>query len=231
MALGELVDRVAKDRGMAVYAACRLGTPPVLGAWQPARDLNIPAWNQAVLDFAIRHKIRHVLLAARWTVYVEECANQSRDFLIADSESRAVTPEEAQQALERRLASTIQELRKAGVSVWIIKQVPEQRSAPNRALAVAELLSWQLGLKGVSLADHRRRQFNVNRILATQEAEDVRFCDPAEFSFDPTGNSRIAEHGQCYYIDADHLSPLGAEKLLGAMVERCLDDISGDSRW
>jgi hypothetical protein len=112
--------------------------------------------------------------------------------------------------------------------VWIIKQVPEQPINTSRALMLAEFLPWRSKPQGASLDDHQCRQANVNDVLTECEASDVRVCDPAESCFDRNGRSRIVGDGRSYYSDRHHLSPIGAEALLGGLLDRCFAEIAAD---
>jgi hypothetical protein len=71
----------------------------------------------------------------------------------------------------------------------------------------------------VSLAEHRRRQANVDEVLVEHQADDVQILDPADWCFDSSGTSLIGDGARSYYEDENHLSPSGAARLLRRLFE------------
>ncbi|HEX5443189.1 MAG TPA: SGNH hydrolase domain-containing protein, partial [Pirellulales bacterium] len=214
-----IANQLAKDHGVAGRIACHFTVPPVLDTSCPAQDISANDWNRAVLEFVKRSKIRHVILVARWSVYIE---GSSKAHLIGD------TPAEAKRAFKAGMQRTIDELRSVGVKVWVVKQVPEQQGSPRRALALAKFLPWRSSPNGISISEHRRLQANVNEILGAFDEDGIRLLDPAESCFDDHGGSRIGGDGESYYRDNDHLSRLGAEVLLGEMLYDVFAEIAAD---
>src|SRR5262249_54449060 len=122
----------------------------------------------------------------------------------------------------------VAQLRRTGARVWIMRQVPEQKEDTRRTLVRAALLHGMSSTDGVSLAEHRRRQANVDAVLLEQQADDVQLLDPAEFCFITSGTSLIGGEGRSYYRDDNHLTPAAAARLLRAMFEPCVTQFSGD---
>jgi hypothetical protein len=107
-----------------------------------------------------------------------------------------------------------------------MKQVPEQKESPPRALVRASLLPWLPAPQGVSLAEHRRREANANAILDAFQASDVQILDPVDCCFDESGKSLIAGEGGSFYVDSHHLCPNGAERLLRRLFEPSIAEIA-----
>jgi peptidoglycan/LPS O-acetylase OafA/YrhL len=225
MAVSELLDDLARKHGMFGYMATHPGTVPLLGTWRQGRHEQSVAWNRAVVEFVERRRIPNVILISRWSVNVEGGPGGSLETLIVDEQSQGVTPAESKLALKRGLERTIAALSRAGATVWIMKQVPEQREDPRRALVRAVLARGFINPQGVSLVEHRRRQANVDDVLAAVQADNVHLLDPAGFCFNSSGTSLIAGAGCAFYADDNHLTATGATQLLSRMFETCLTQI------
>jgi len=227
MALADMLAELARQHGVVGYSACRSATAPVLGTWRPSRNKGAIEWNRAVVEFVRKRHIPNVILAARWAANVDGHPDGSTAPLIVDDQSQVITPSESKLVLERGLQRTIEELRRAGARVWIMRQVPEQRESPPRALVRAALLRVFPGPQGSSLVAHRRRQANADEVLLACQAADVQILDPSEYCFDNSGKSLIVGEGGSFYVDSHHLCPNGAERLLRRMFEPCMGEIAG----
>jgi hypothetical protein len=230
MAIGELVDQIARKHGVSGYLAARGGTLPVLEIWRPSKDQFQLHWNRAVAEFVKKKRIRHVILVARWSINIDGMPDGQMSPLIVDERSGVISPHESKRALKDGMERTIVELRRSAATVWLMKQVPEQPYCPWRALALAEIMPWRSTPEGVSISDHRRLHANIDEIFSHCKADDVHLCDPADDCFDKFGNSRISGENQCYYLDGDHLSRLGTEALWSQVLERCFSEIADDVR-
>jgi peptidoglycan/LPS O-acetylase OafA/YrhL len=219
LAISPLLDDLARQHGVFGYMASSPGTVPLLGTWRPAKNKISIDWNRAVIQFIRRKEIRNVILASRWSVNIEGRPNGAMDSLIADAQSREMTTAESKQVLSRGFEKTIGELRRSGVKVWIMKQVPEQKENARRALVRAALLRGMSDPQRVSLAEHRRRQANVDEVLVAYQADDVQLLDPADYCFDSSGTSLIGDGVRSYYEDENHLAPSGAARLLRRLFE------------
>lgn len=224
MTLGDLLDVLAKEHGLCGVMAARPNTAPVLGVWRPARNDGAAAWNEAVLEYIREHRVANVILISRWEENVELRPNGRGDALITDDPSTAVSAETAREALARGLDRTVAALEAAGARVWIVKQVPLQPDAPQRAVVRAALFGGGLPV-GVSLEEHQQRQKSANAIIeaVSRGGRGVNVLDPAAHCFDPSGRSRVASDEGVFYRDEDHLSPLGAECLLRPMFDPVFD--------
>jgi len=212
-ALYRMFDRLAEKYKVAGCLAQNNGTPPALGTWRPKGGKQVVPWREDVLDFVRQREITNVILVARWTYYIEGDTDGNMESLIVDETSPEANPVDALRALRTGLLATLNELEQAGVRVWIMKQVPLHPSHPR-------LLVNQSGgtSQGISLQAHRARNTKVQTIFS-EVKPDVTFLDPSTVCFDESGHSIIEGHGYSYYIDDDHLSPTGADRLLRGMFE------------
>lgn len=227
-AIGELIDRLANERGVSGYIAMKKAATPVLGTWRPNKGRSAVEWNQSVVDFVREKKINHVILASRWSINIDGRPDGSTASLIVDETTPTASPAASQEVFRRGLRRTIADLTDAGCRVWIMGQVPQQPDDVPRLLARSALFQWDEQVVGASLVQHRENQRNVDRILAGMEG--VRILEPARYCFDQQGRSLITGDGRSYYFDDNHLSSFGAERLLRSMFEPVFSEIERDSR-
>ena len=232
-----LCDQLAAEHGITGYAASRGATVPLVDTWRrgvgkrrgPEGDA--VKWNDEVIDFVKRKQIDHVILVARWEIYVEKLPGGNvHDSMIKDAESTEHTPEDSQRVLERGFQRTIAQLEEAGAKVWIMKQVPLQHGDPIRRLVDAANRGEPEPPRGVSIAQHLARQKNADAILEQVSLQGATLLDPAEFCFDEQGRSIIGSYERSYYFDDDHLSPHGAKVLLRPMFEPVFAQIAREKR-
>ena len=214
-----------KYKLLGFVAACPDVTP-VLGTWRPAAGKNAVEWNQAVVSFVRRKHIKNVILASDWARNIEGRENGSMDSLIVDDERQVATTSNAHDVLRRGLARTVEALRRAGATVWIMRQVPIQRTTPVE-IAFAVIQHNQKAPEfGVTLAEHSSHQMKVDQILNSEQLEAVHFLDPVNVCFNSSGSSLISEDGRSYYFDRTHLSSFGATRLLAKLFEPVLEQIA-----
>jgi peptidoglycan/LPS O-acetylase OafA/YrhL len=229
MAVGELLEHLAIEHDVQGAAACRSGTAPLVGTWRAAEGPSAANWNQAVLDYVVRHRIRHVILVSRWEINIEGRADGSLDSLIVDDQSRTVSAAESKQVLRRGLRRTVAALERAGANVWIMRQIPLQVSTPEQLISEAARNERPIPLTGVDFQQHAARQANANQVLSEFASAAVRVLDPDVFCFDRAGRSRTGGEGRSYYADDDHLSRHGAEQLLRTLFEPVFAEIGQHS--
>jgi peptidoglycan/LPS O-acetylase OafA/YrhL len=226
-AIGELIDRLAIERGVSGYIAMKKAATPVVGTWRPNKGRSAVAWNQSVVEFVREKKIKHVILASRWSINIDGRPDGSTASLIVDESTPEASPAASQEVFRRGLLRTIAGLTDAGCRVWIMGQVPQQPDDVPMLLARSAHFQWHGQVVGTSLVQHRENQRNVARILAGMEG--VRILEPARYCFDEQGRSLITGDGRSYYFDDNHLSAFGAERLLRAMFEPVFSEIERDS--
>ena len=122
MSVTGLVDEMCKERGLRCLASTHFGAAPLIN-FDSHKSTNLTQeqlikYNQSVLDYIINHKIPNVLIAARWDIYSDNVTD-----------------------LRVALLSTVEALKKAGVKVFILKEVPRPGFDVPRALALSALFN------------------------------------------------------------------------------------------
>jgi len=227
-AISEVIDHLAEEQGISGYCRYPSGVVPVPGIWskkdsnQSAMDLK---WD--TLQFIKDHHIQHVILASYWTSYLVPKGRKID--LVRDENTEVLSPELAIQVLRRGLKRMVADLDKAGVTVWILRQVPEQKeSSPPELLAKHIQFGLSTEIKGTTLREYLARQSNVNTIFdeLQRSFSNVRVLDPIPYCFDQAGFSRICNASHSYYRDDDHLSEYGADVLMTPLFQPVIQQIS-----
>jgi hypothetical protein len=218
-----VIDDLAKEHGVMGYAATSAATVPVLDTWRPSRSFPADEYNEAVLAFIAAKRPKHVLLIGRWTVNVEGREDGRSDTLIVNAEGVAATTANAKVAFSTGLARTLSSLEALDVDVWLMKQVPLQRSNVPRMLARAAQRGEDLARLGVELEEHHARQEFVNGLFEASAGPRVHVLDPDPLLFDDDGYSTVRVGDKPAYRDKHHLSRAGA-RLLTPMFEPIFAD-------
>jgi SGNH domain (fused to AT3 domains) len=183
------------------------GCLPILGHEPRAQ---CQQFNQATLASIREHKIRDVVLAARWSLYLYGEEDGDMKHVLYRDDSRSV----AEQKVARDLIAMVHALREAGARVWIFKEVPLQRQGTVARLASLAMVGRSAEKLGRPIAEHLARQQFLNSLfnqLAHQDSQ-VRVLDPTPLMC-PGGICRAEFDGYSQYMDENHLSDKGGERM------------------
>lgn len=245
LAVADLVNTLAARDGLSGLAFLRAGLPPVTGVW-PARSeaasrQEIERKSLKILDELISRKIRHVILVGRWSGMceglnsVERAEDQKADPqgpMVVNRVNDEVTPENSARVLRVQLGGMLQRLEGAGITVWILKQVPEAdqgRIARNFYLSKRFACVNRLNRTSTSYAAHQARQARANAVLDALASERIHVIDPAPFFF-PGGDPLVIYAERAFYRDEDHLTRTGAETFLTPVMAPIFKQIAGEKR-
>lgn len=109
-----------------------------------------------------------------------------------------------------------------GVSVIIIKDVPDHQKAPQTVVLNALRRGTDLRTLGVSLQEHYELQAIADTALTSLARDRVLVLDPAPYLTDAEGRCRLILDGDCLYEDGDHITVAGARRLW-PMFEQAFD--------
>ncbi|RMN27771.1 Acyltransferase protein [Pseudomonas coronafaciens pv. zizaniae] len=232
-ALLSTFDAVARDQGTTVVHIGLGGCLPLLGV-DVASGNHAPGVCEALAgrEFAYvkKHKIKKVVLVARWTLYTDGDYGKklsARYFLISASRQER-TREASRIVFTQALEATVQAYRAIGSEVIIVAQVPQQliepknlyyrlaRNNPKNAAHTLQLISEV----SVTVETHERLQHFTRTLFEHAQASDqIRLIIP---------DSAFCKLGQCligdlksYYKDFNHLNAEGAG-LLAAQINQII---------
>ena len=189
-----------KSRGLKGRAATHSGRAPLMDftiGFRSFERWQNKSFSRAVLKYVTDEHVANVFLVDFW----------ERDF----SGSPIL--------LGGQLQQTIEELNRAGATVYVVMQEPSYEVEVPRALAFEAIAGRTLDGWRKTLAEHRREQQVMIDLAAKLESAKCHFIDPSKF-FQRKGDPflTVADRGRPIYKDAHHLTPWGARKLIGAFL-------------
>jgi hypothetical protein len=206
-ALMPAIEEDARRYGIPVWLTSLSGCLPIQGIESRPQ---CQAFNQQNLTLVEQQKVRDVVLAARWSLYLYGEEDGDREHMIYRNESRAA----AEQHLAEALRTTLARLRAGGADVWLFKEIPLQRQGTIARLSSLAMIGRSAQQVGRPIADHRQRQHFIDELFASLAASDshVHVLDPAPLLC-VDGICRAAIDGYSLYKDENHLSDQGGERM------------------
>jgi len=197
----------ARRYGIPVWLASLSGCPPIMS--QQVRS-QCQDFNTQTLETIRQHKIRDVVLAARWSLYLYGEEDGDRQHVLYGKDSLA----QAEQQVARDLTRMVANLRATGARVWIFKEVPMQRQGTVSRLSSLAMIGRSAAEVGRPIADHQARQRFLASLFNRLSAGDpqVHVLDPAALLC-PDGICHAELDGYSLYMDENHLSDQGGERM------------------
>jgi peptidoglycan/LPS O-acetylase OafA/YrhL len=207
------------------------GCAPLLGVYSLRIDQlsnDCRALNTRVFNYVKDKHIGKLFLVARWTFYTDG-GYDGLDFSYL-----GLTPDARhEKALSRAafasgLQTTIDAYRGIGTRLYLVAQVPEQRYDPKTVYYKAfrndraDLADVVIGMS-IPIDDNRALQLYVTSLFDSYQAVgglkiislDNRFCS--------AGRCLLGSENQSYYFDTDHLSVVGAHRVVDDIAQYIVD--------
>lgn len=197
----------ARRYGIPVWLASLSGCPPIMSRQVRSQCQD---FNTQTLETIRQHKIRDVVLAARWSLYLYGEEDGDRQHVLYGKDSLA----QAEQQVARDLTRMVASLRAAGARVWIFKEVPMQRQGTVSRLSSLAMIGRSAADVGRPIADHQARQRFLASLFNRLSAGDpqVHILDPAALLCQD-GICHAEFDGYSLYMDENHLSDQGGERM------------------
>ena len=208
-----VVDRLARQHGLAAASAWYSSTPPVLD-YLPTDSYSLgreaPVWNQTILEHIAVHRIGNVLLVAKWNGYISGDPSETEAFL-------------------GKLEQTVSAIRQVGAVPWIVAQVPAH-DAPVPKLILHNLVHHTDISPYVSTL---QRHLEISHPLRSRKSRlerlGAKFVDPSYlFAIPASDRYAIELNGNPLYFDEHHLTRAGAARLTPVLTEVFLRAESGN---
>ncbi|MDX1972565.1 MAG: acyltransferase family protein [Candidatus Sumerlaeia bacterium] len=203
-------------QGIGAYVgAC----PPLVNAETfQHKDLARKA-NQAILETIDQHpSIQHVLLVGRWMLYT----HQTNDTLLVNSRLPE-TREEQHELFVHHVELTLDAYNQRGITPTFLLQVPTHKQHVRQAIFRAWLLGIPLSDLEKDIRIDRNSFVQTNsrtlRYFNSIPSSRATFLDPSTYFYDEFGNGLIFVDGKSLYWDDDHISLVGAQRMVPMLRE------------
>lgn len=216
-----LVNQMCAQYESAGYVALRDACLPVPNVYRKKAPRNLP-YKSIVKNQILESKVKNVIIASNWTVYVK--GNEGGARRNVNTEDGFGGDEEALDDLKKNMLLFIEELREAGLSVWIVNQVPNQEHEVPRLVAKASSKNLLNDLRGSSMGAYLERSGEVVNFINGLASDKVRIIQPEKVLFNGT-ESIIQIDGHPLYYDENHLTVIGAN-LLREQFSECFKTMS-----
>jgi peptidoglycan/LPS O-acetylase OafA/YrhL len=215
---GKAVNISATPAGFSGFTTWSAACPPLLGIITSPNvgDIHCFDFNNMVMRYLEKHpEITTVILAGRWSFYLESPDNQvgSRSIVLADGlEEDPHNPSDNLALFILGLERTIQALQASNHQVFIIAQIPEINYDVPSSFFIASRtgrdLNEIIAPPTEEYLSSNQKSFEILRNLA--EKYDVQIMEPWKILC-PETHCRVAVNEFPLYVDDDHLSPFGSE--------------------
>jgi len=236
LAISPAVDDAARALGITGVAAVQIAALPLPEAWQPnARFFRIGGrresqeWSTAAMDWIRGCRPRHVVLCARWSMYLSGGLPDKGDkHLIAPLDADAASRDAARAALAAGMRRLLALCEETNTDVWVLLEVPYQPDMPRRLALAEHWFREHAAATGISRAEHEHSQRFVREAFAPLAGGRLHVVDLAEPFFSPDGSSKVGQGGTAWYADEGHLNPTGAREALGPLLRHLLAPLAAD---
>lgn len=196
MAILPAIAALCLEEGVAVLGATRSGTPPAVGYYRKSRRAGMLEFNDAVLEYALSAAIPNVLLVGAWDRYLKD------------------------PLFEGALRETIGALLKAGIKVYLMKDVPRFGFDIPRRLFYYTLSGEDLARSGLAGVAYKESTLSQSAMFVDLANRGVHILDPIPYLFgeESSGIMLPYDNEGCYYYDSHHLSTYGALRLKSLFV-------------
>ncbi|RCW81068.1 acyltransferase family protein [Paracoccus lutimaris] len=194
---------------------------------EPFPSLCFPLGNHVLSVLDEHPDIRTVYLVSRWSIYAQgkrfKHSPTARQTLIVDAESSGASLAENPRVFARALDRTIAELRRRGLKVVVLNQVPDIGYHVSIATVMAGRLQRDIDLR-TSRAEYDDFYRSTAAILAPHAKRDEITLVPLEdLLCDQTMCRITTQEGLPAYWDDNHLSRRGARELAPGLADLLRD--------
>jgi hypothetical protein len=221
------VEHEAQKKGLRGYFAGESSCAPLLGVFRPDTP-RCKAFNDKILQLALRPEIRTVILEARWGKNADGRAygDEGNGFVrLSDDISKSHRPSDNAAIFTRGLKRTVSALLSAGKHVVIIGAVPEVGWPVPQVLARVRLSGDKKRMFVPRKTFEHRQRITLPLFHKLAKKAGVTAVFPQRYMCGPK-RCKVAIDGRPLYRDEHHLSVFGARQL-EPMVAGIFDGQSG----
>jgi hypothetical protein len=187
MGITPAVDRLGRQMKFRGVQATRHGTPPILTGDENSDASRL---GKAVLAYMVEEGVENLVMTGHWKFYAR---------------SDAFLPQ---------LKETIDRFLKAGIRVYLLKDVPDHGVDVPRIAALVERFGGDIDEFGTSRQEHESANARLASVFKELDDRGVTVLDPADYLLNPNDRYAMVRDGRALYTDGNHLSASGALELM-----------------
>jgi peptidoglycan/LPS O-acetylase OafA/YrhL len=225
LSLRQIIDDVAKQKGIKVFFTGSSGCLPFIGIYPNRPDQNLRncnLLNERVYKFAKDENIKGIILSARWSYYTLGNYELSGGQLISDKANGPFTLQHSIDTFSKAFDATVEKYTSIEVPIHLITQPPHQKYPPESVYFFISKGIGSIDTTSVKRSDFQKlNEIPINVFSTHENGIDVYnitdlFCDELLCP--------IGEQTKSFYFDDDHLSTYGMLKLEGIIETIFLND-------
>ncbi len=216
-ALADGISLSAARHGIAGRLVYANGCAPLIGVKRSKYSKRCLKNNDEIADYIKAHpELRVVIMVGRWALWVEGTSynfmEDETKIRLTDTLAKGSEEEPAPVAFQRAFERTVAEMASANRQIVFVGQTPEIGYDVPSAYFVAQRTGRDVNeIIAPSLQEYRRRNANVERILAeVAQKFNAPIIEPWRAFCDESKCLTVAE-GRALYMDAYHPSIFGSE--------------------
>jgi len=181
------------------------------------RQRNCKKLNDKIFLYVKQKNINKIFLVSKWSYYTEGNYEKTNFNYVSQNENMFSNKRISRKAIQEGLRVTLEKYNQIGTKVYLVDQIPLQVYDPkyafSRSSTSGKVNLSKLNEYGVEYSKHKIIQKFITTIK-DELREDYQF---ENINFDKyfcgTGKCKIGDQLRSYYIDKNHLSIKGANKL------------------
>jgi peptidoglycan/LPS O-acetylase OafA/YrhL len=208
-ALLPFIDSQAKAQNVSGASFISAGCMPISGTEKTIRIEKCEDVKRLARTFIREHSIAHVVLVSRWSAYPGLILKESDAI---DPQGTLSELERSQFVFETAFETMTNEFQSEGVTVHIVKQVPQQIAYDVRKMFYdIARESDTTSVDGILYSDYMRNQSYPSTFFDEIAAqENVKSTDPSTVLCPDKQTCILKKNDVIIYQDADHLNKTGA---------------------
>ena len=213
--LRQLIDDVARQKGIKVFFTGAAGCIPFIGIYPDRTDQNLRncnLLNDRVYKFSKDENIKGIILSARWSYYTLGDYELKGRQLISDRKNGPFTLQHSIDTFSKAFDTTVEKYTSIEVPLHLITQPPHQKYPPESVYFYIRKGIGSIEAMSVKRSDFQKLNEIPINVFSNHENEiDIYnitdlFCNELLCP--------IGEQTRSFYYDFDHLSNYGSLKLV-----------------
>lgn len=169
-------------------------------------------------EFVKKSRIEKVFFIGRWSLYTGGGYDkENKEYFLVDKNNMELTRDTSQAVFESALERTVEAYKDIGVTVYIVEQIPEQKTDASRLYQHLSLINLSDTRKGETIASYSVSREHANdlqaynrRVFQKLSSDDnVKIVNLDDY-YCSADICLIGDKYHSFYRDKDHLSEHGA---------------------